>query len=254
MLRTNSSQTSNMAILISSCDKYSDLWLPYFFQFNKHWPDCPYNIYLISETKTIPIENVKFINVGFGLSWTESLNKALESITEEIILFTLEDFILKSDVDTSKITELQQCFENNSMNMLRLVARPGPDIYLNEIYGQIKDFAKYKVSTQAAIWRKKILKEITAEAESIWSFEINGSQRYAKLNKFYAVNRDVYTYHHHAVEKGKWFPWDAYIFLKNGAPIDLKLRPIMSMPQTTTWILKKIISILFEYIKKVKQK
>ena len=38
--------TSDSAILILSCDKFSDLWKPFFDLFWKYWPDCPYNVYL----------------------------------------------------------------------------------------------------------------------------------------------------------------------------------------------------------------
>ena len=39
---------NKFAILIVSCDKYSDLWDPFFKLFFKFWPDCPFNIYLLS--------------------------------------------------------------------------------------------------------------------------------------------------------------------------------------------------------------
>jgi len=37
---------ANCSILIPSCDKYSDLWRPFFTLFWRHWPDCPFPVYL----------------------------------------------------------------------------------------------------------------------------------------------------------------------------------------------------------------
>ena len=38
--------TSDTAILVASCDRYSDLWGPFFGVLAKRWPDCPLPIYL----------------------------------------------------------------------------------------------------------------------------------------------------------------------------------------------------------------
>ena len=39
------------AVVVCSCDKYSDLWDPYFELFKKFWADCPYPVFLNTETK-----------------------------------------------------------------------------------------------------------------------------------------------------------------------------------------------------------
>ncbi len=44
---------SELAILVCSCDKYADVWEPFFKLFFKFWPDCPYPIYLLSNYLTI---------------------------------------------------------------------------------------------------------------------------------------------------------------------------------------------------------
>jgi hypothetical protein len=33
-----------IAIPVVSCDKYSDLWQPFFALFDRFWPDCPLDI------------------------------------------------------------------------------------------------------------------------------------------------------------------------------------------------------------------
>ena len=42
---------NSVSILINSCDAYEDIWEPFFRCFSENWPDCPYPIYLNTETK-----------------------------------------------------------------------------------------------------------------------------------------------------------------------------------------------------------
>lgn len=43
--------TSDLTIVVCSCDKYEDLWYPYFEIFKKNWSDCKYPIVLNTESK-----------------------------------------------------------------------------------------------------------------------------------------------------------------------------------------------------------
>ena len=45
--------SSKLAILMLSCDKYSDLWDDFFNLKERFWPDCPYHCYLATDTKSI---------------------------------------------------------------------------------------------------------------------------------------------------------------------------------------------------------
>lgn len=42
---------NNCAILLSTCDKYEDAWLPFFTLFKTYWKECTFPIYLNTETK-----------------------------------------------------------------------------------------------------------------------------------------------------------------------------------------------------------
>ena len=49
-------KNDKLAILVLSCDGYTDLWRPFFENFKKKWGDCPYDIYLLTNKKSIMIE------------------------------------------------------------------------------------------------------------------------------------------------------------------------------------------------------
>lgn len=68
-------EKTNVAVRVNSCDKYEDAWNPFFKLFSIMWPDCPYDIYLNSETKeyNCTFMNVKTICGGKNLAWSERL-------------------------------------------------------------------------------------------------------------------------------------------------------------------------------------
>lgn len=60
---------ANLAVVISSCDLYSDCWKPLFHSIHQYWSDCPYSIYLISNHKDSGDESIRTIKVGEHLGW-----------------------------------------------------------------------------------------------------------------------------------------------------------------------------------------
>lgn len=47
-------------VLLSTCDSYEDTWNPFFKLMNKYWEDCPYDVFINTESKNyIPNFNTK---------------------------------------------------------------------------------------------------------------------------------------------------------------------------------------------------
>ena len=84
--------------------------------------------------------------------------------------------------------------------------------------------------------------DLLIATESIWEFELNGTKRSKKYDKFYAVREPVLTYKHHVVERGKWFPWSARKFNKMGIGVDLESREIMNSFETLKWLFNKLFT------------
>ena len=79
---------ANLAVVISSCDLYSDCWKPLFHSIHQYWSDCPYSIYLISNHKDSGDESIRTIKVGEHLGWGSNTKKALAEIHEEYTIST----------------------------------------------------------------------------------------------------------------------------------------------------------------------
>jgi hypothetical protein len=238
----NRSSIVDCTVLVSSCDRYADLWDPYFYLLRLHWPDCPFPVALITESKHSPIPDVRPLCLGNGLDWSTLLLNALNSVDTPYVLLTLEDFFLRRSVDTAGVMSLYHEMRRKSLRMLRLIPRPGPTNVMDNVeYGGIAVDAPFKVSTQAAFWHTETLRQLLVPGETAWQFEINGSLRSAEFEGFVAVWKEVLPYHHHVIERGKWFPWDYWKFSRMNIGVDPSARSIMTAGETMKWIFRKII-------------
>jgi len=225
------------AVLVSSCDAYSDLWAPFFNLFWKYWPDCPFPVYLISNHRKFAHPKVISLCMGDDRSWGQSLRGALSRLDTEYVLLMLEDFFLRQPVATMDIMACLEAFKKLNGNMLRLVNRPKPDVPVADFpwIGHIRPGAPYRVSTQGTLWRRQMLMDLTRDGESIWQFELQGSRRSDNINKFYSLWNTIMPYGYHVVERGQWFRHEAARFGRLGIGCDFSRRPIMTRREMLRW-------------------
>lgn len=228
-------------LLVASCDKYADLWRPFFSLNRIHWPDRPFPAALISEQLDPKFDDVRALCLGKGLDWSSLMIRALDAVDTPYVLLTLDDFFLRSAVDTARILRLLDDMEQHQLRMLRLIPRPGPTIRLAGVrdYGAIGANTPFRVSAQAAFWRVETLRQLLVPGESAWEFEVNGTKRSAEHQGFAAVWQAALPYRHHVIERGKWFPWAAWRFQRLNIGVDLSSRPVMTIRETARWLIGK---------------
>lgn len=235
----------NTSFLIPSCDKYSDLWKPFFSLFWRYWQSDLFPVFLGANNLRYADDRVKTIRVGNDQGWSDGLLKMLEVIDTRYVILMLDDFFLRSVVNGNQILQCIRATVDMDGHMLRLVPRPRPDHPVSDFsfIGSIGNASPYRVSTQGAIWKKKTLQNLLDRNESIWEFEINGTERSREIqNGFYSVWKPVLTYHHHVIERGKWFRREARKFGSMNIGCDFNARPTMSEKETYFWYIKKLIS------------
>ena len=239
------------AVLVPSCDAYSDLWTPFFSQFWRHWPDCPFPVFLGSNTQRYEDARVTTLLSNQGLNWTNRVREHLEQLRAPYVLMILEDFLMQSPIETSSILECLQAIESTGGHCVRLSPRPAPDdrVVGLPFLGAIRPGSPYRVSTQGAIWRRETLLALMRDGESIWQFELAGSRRSdVFLTGFFGAYRNLLTYRHHVVERGKWFRGAAAKFGALGIGADFTRRPVMSRSETVRWYLRKAKAVAFDLL------
>ena len=201
----NSKEAQPIEILIISFDGYADIWDISISSFLKYWPDCPYQINLLTNHKTYPDARIRSLCIGEDLDWSTNLSIGLEKLSSEYIITIFEDLILTQPVDTKLIQHFVSTCSENQYEYLRLRPSPPPDGNEFPSYGSIHKGAPYRVSLCTSIVRRSTLQHLLVKGESAWDFEKYGSLRSQHYKHFYSTYQQIIPYIN-SIEKGKWNP------------------------------------------------
>jgi hypothetical protein len=179
------------AVLILSCDKYADLWEPFFAFFNKFWPECPYKIYLGTNTLDFVSENVRTVKSGTPENWTTDTHSILGQITEKFVIVLLEDYFLYRNVDQEMLDRCIHMMEIKQAVFFRIACFPADhfsdyayDKFAGEEWcGETRKDARYGINLQAGIWNREEFISLLKDNESPWQFEIEATKRWAASGK-----------------------------------------------------------------------
>ncbi len=219
---------NDIAILVVSCDNYSDLWSPFFECFRRFWPDCPYNIYLVSNNKLGNFDGVEPILTGDDVSWSDNLIIALRQVRQKYVLLFIEDLFLSKSVNTQEVKNLFAWANANEINYLRCrrLLNNGDKDYDDKVEiiskGQL-----YRTSTVMSFWNKDVLMDLLKSGESAWQFEYFGTERSDKYSDFYVVKKSLFKTIN-TVIKGKWDRKSLKEVQSLGVKIELDKREVMN--------------------------
>ena len=206
-----------IAIFIMSCDKTADVARIFVDAFSKHWPNCPYEIYMGVNQNTTHLKTISAIPVfSPNSNWREETKNQLELITRiapnvSHLMVFLDDFILKSTVDNSVVGKVTDHALNAAYNYLGL--KELELSYISRAINLIKSKKlddclrvintplshPYYSSLQVAIWDIDHLLSVLESCTSIWDFEKIKDQSFFHKN----ISESIIDYEH-IVEKGKW--------------------------------------------------
>jgi hypothetical protein len=229
-------RAESVAVLVVSCDKYADLWRPFFDLFFHYWSDCPFPVYLISNTVNAEIAGVRGIVVGPDVSWSDGLLRALAQIEEDYVFLFLEDLLLTGPVDTAAVERVLGWFVSSQGNYIRLNGFPPPDVALTDTVGTVAADTIYRTATVLSVWRRRMLVELLRPGESAWDFETAGSVRSEVHEGFYSTLSNHIPVVN-AVIKGKWQRTALRKAESLCAGFELGERPILNRrEQAAMWI------------------
>jgi hypothetical protein len=225
---------SQIPILVISCDKYADIWEPFFSIFWKRWPDCPYPVYLGTNQKTYPDKRVTTITIGDDINWASGVLAMLDQLDCEYFILLLEDFLIKQKVQTDAIERFVHIAIEHNVGNLRLSPLPAPTPLPSKRVDRFPDLGivqhcdPYRVSTQPAIWKVATLRKLLLSGMTAWEFEEIGSQMSEYIDDiFWGPFKPLIVYDH-CIEKGKWKPEGLEICATARVEVDLYKRPAFS--------------------------
>lgn len=271
--------SQNCSILVTSCDKYEDAWIPFFTLFDIMWPTCTYPIYLNTESQNFVFEKMniqslhpkKLINTkNQPISWSCRLTQVINQIDSKYILFFLEDFFLMSPVREDMVEKCLKWMEKDStIGVIDFFPERHEKALINEEFSLIDSRYDYCINTMAALWRKDFLLQILRD-ENPWDFEFFGTERWRRTNYKIFTHRaefpPIFDYKidpalGYGIFQGKWLKKNVELFEKYNIDVDFSKRGFTDPPnmkarkREKNWLLhdfKKIFNnprLIGHYIK-----
>jgi glycosyltransferase involved in cell wall biosynthesis len=194
----------DISVLMMTCDKYSDIWQPFYQLYTKYFPN-PYDLYVGTET----------LDCDFGTTiktqgqWTNRLKETLKQIDTKYVLFLLDDFFIRNKVNYVQIDTIKDYFKDNiatfNFELTNCIRTEEKSIgtFKKKSNKQI-----YLFSCQPGLWDREKLIEILDDDKSPWQME---TTELDSKYEFYAnvgeLIIDIGYYNHKkswGVVQGKW--------------------------------------------------
>lgn len=236
--------STDLAIIVLTCDKYSDLWAPFFYCFHRYWPMCPFPIYLFANEKRFESDKgVITVLSGPDRDWSSSIKACLEQIQHEYVMVLFDDVFLCEPVETAVFAPLLSWLDRNKPAYLRFRPVPRPDERINKEIGRYHELTLYRTAV-LAIWRRDVFLDILKPGESAWQLETDGAQRSTRYPDFYGCYRAILNYVH-GVEKGKWFPAAVRWLDEIGAVVSATDRQVMTQKDLAKSVFAHLREVIF---------
>lgn len=237
-----------VALVVPSCDKYSDLWDSYFRNLRSCWPDCPFEIFLVTNHLDFSSDDVEVIQVGTDRSWSANLLSALEVIPHDYVLLILDDLFFIGAIDNRSVLRLLERCTADEWDYLRLNPTPAPPGPIDEELGvgPIPPGDWYRASTQMAVWKKEVLRDVLHPAESAWELEVSGGERTDQYGRWFASSRSVLPFLN-LVIKGKIDPIALRRLRSAGVQINTP-RALMTRGELAGYLLRRVRSAALQAV------
>ena len=219
-------------LLIVSCDRYQDVWKPFFAIFRRQWPDCPFPVYLGTNSLHCDEPGVETLNIGSDKSWSDDLAAMVRKLNAPHVLLFLDDFFILERVCTADVKNLVAMAVDNALPSVRLAPLPDPTplpphpLPGHPQFGAVPPGYPYRVSSQAAIWRSDVLLELLERfpGANIWQWEHYATQLYDTIPSEFWGPFQPYIKYLQVVEKGRWTPIGIELAMDAGVNVDLESR------------------------------
>lgn len=170
----------SVAVVVSSCDAFFDVWRPFAFFFRKHWPDCPFPIFLIVNELRVRSASIQALPVGPDRGWASNMKSALEQLDTSHVLYLQEDYFLDRPVRREQLAEdFAYAFDHNADALcLRARTELERDFQpINDRFGVVPPDSDGRTRCQTTLWKRESFLAALRDGETAWEMEARGSDR-----------------------------------------------------------------------------
>lgn len=233
-------------VFVNSSDGFVDCWNPFFTLLDHYWPQHG-PVLLNTEHRTWPEapDYVRCSQVAAvetkRLTWSECVIRGLRQIDTPLVVYFQEDYFLDRPVDHDVVEAAAvTMMADPTIGHIALTRhgsfppfQPWPDAR----YQKIGQQARYRISTQAALWRRDVLLSYLDPSENGWMFEILGTMRaHRRSDTFLTARYDdaasgpAISYTHTGIIKGQWHPAIPALFDEHEIAVDFNRRGFYTPP------------------------
>lgn len=231
-----------MAIVIITCDAYADVMKEYLRYFKMNWPDCPFELIVVTETTGLDDDRAMFIKAGKETQWTQRAIIGIDSTNCPYIFMSMDDGFISDKVDTNEVLNILGFMKKHDIKYYRNPKRKYehrnnpvfPDrqsaykIRKNEVYGI--DFGHN-------IWKKEKIRELLGDgSRNAWQIEEYLNEIALNSEHGYyddiVSDRDNFLNIIETVSGGKWMPVEIKRLEALGHPVNLGNRGILPKSDT----------------------
>lgn len=164
---------ADVSFVVLSCDRYRDLWDPFFSCFEQYWPDCPFPVHLVTNHADYPRAGVHVIRLGEDRDYSSNLLAVLEQITTPWLILWVEDYFLSERIDTARLLSILDEAVGRGADYLKLTedAPLSYDDRAGERVGEIPRGVRYRSAIGSALYRKETLRKLLVPGLSIWALD-----------------------------------------------------------------------------------
>jgi len=195
-----------MKIIVLSCSKNEDTFLPFCHFMERYYPNHPEIIYFTDGIinpfyKTIPIEMTLD-------KWTKGFREFLKRIPDNQVLMMIDDCFIRQPVDVKRIQEASEILKGDIALMNFEKAWDESDEPTEHIgWMKRKHGSRFEVSLMCGLWDKEKLLKVCERDCSPWEIEENqigyGFDYYINSGD-YIIDWGYRTFEPCNIVKGKW--------------------------------------------------
>lgn len=221
----------NLAILLYSCKKNSDMWNIFLQLFKKYWSDCEYPVILLTDFYDEHSDTRFDEVITLDSSWRDMVEAGIKKAGTKYVMLFMDDYLLCDYVDNAKIKFFLEEAEKYNAANIRLLESPtikAVSFDKNSSYHYYEPGTAYSFSTQVGIWNAECLLKYCKKGWSAWDFERKGSVEIRDYKHPLLAPKDYAFPYEEGVRKGKWMDVGVRICKRNNIKLDFSKRKAMS--------------------------
>lgn len=141
--------------------------------------------------KYMPMFDFTYLNYQGGINlWAEYVAGFLKYLTDERVIFALDDYFLSDYIDIEAYQKAEDETDQDVMCIKLCASTP-------------EEHEEYPATTQYCIWNREFLIWILEQVHTPWQFELDGSKLF-KASGMKSIHRPCLEYNVHSVLSSRW--------------------------------------------------